>query len=163
MSETPTTPRKFFSSIPYEAQRIRAAAIYCSDGRLGQHFDDFLYHALKLPRYDRIALPGGPAALAGHLKARINEQAVVDELKFLTDAHEVDHVVLIAHQNCAFYGARLNMAEETMEPTQREDLIKAARFVYRATGLSKIESYFARFEGERISFERVETDPLKPF
>ena len=37
-----------------------AAAVYCSDGRFGEHVDDFLHNALKLPRYDRLAVPGVP-------------------------------------------------------------------------------------------------------
>ena len=68
------------SRVKYEQNRIHAAAIYCSDGRLNEHFDDFLQNGLNLPRYDRVALPGGPACLAGHPEAHLEEQGVVDEL-----------------------------------------------------------------------------------
>jgi hypothetical protein len=37
----------------------------------------------------------------------LEEQGVVDELHFLVEAHELRRVVLIAHQSCAFYAARL--------------------------------------------------------
>ena len=47
------------SPLRFHESRLRAAAVYCSDGRFGEHFDDFLHHALKLPRYDRLAVPGG--------------------------------------------------------------------------------------------------------
>lgn len=53
------------SSVRYEKARIHAAALYCSDGRVGAHFDDSLHNGLSLPRYDRVSLPGGPACLAG--------------------------------------------------------------------------------------------------
>ena len=55
------------SPTPYEQTRIHAAAIYCSDGRVGEQIDDFLHKGLGLPRYDRLAIPGGPACLSGSL------------------------------------------------------------------------------------------------
>src|SRR5688572_30457317 len=58
-----TTATPFRSLVRYDPQRMHVAAMYCSDGRVGDHFDDFLQNGLGLPRYDRIALPGGPACL----------------------------------------------------------------------------------------------------
>src|ERR671919_1438262 len=104
---TTEPPTAYESRLPYDRNRIRAAAIYCSDGRIGDHFDDFLQTGLSLPRYDRIALPGGPACLAGHPQAHLEEQGVIDELNFLVEVHKLRRVVLIAHQGCAFYSTRL--------------------------------------------------------
>src|SRR5271154_3889390 len=94
---------EYENSLPYERARIHAAAIYCSDGRVGEHFDDFLQNGLNLPRYDRIALPGGPVCLAGHAHGHLEQQGVVDELNFLVQVHELQRIVLIAHDGCAFY------------------------------------------------------------
>lgn len=146
----------FESRIGYEVARIKAAAIYCSDGRVGEHFDDFLHNSLGLPRYDRVALPGGPACLAGHPQAHLEEQGVVDELKFLVEVHELKRAVLIAHQGCAFYAARLQLAERRMELVQRADLVRAAAFVARVTSLKQIDAYFARIVEGRVQFEPVE-------
>src|SRR6476646_7902867 len=134
----------FESKTPYESQRIHAAAIYCSDGRMGEHFDDFLQNGLKLPRYDRLALPGGPAALAEHPETKLEHDAVADELKFLIEVHGLKRVVLIQHQNCAFYTGRLNLSGFQVESRQREDLAAAAAFVRKITGVEKIDAYFAR-------------------
>jgi hypothetical protein len=144
------------SQIKYEVSRIRAAAVYCSDGRLGEHFDDFLQNGLGLPRYDRVSLPGGPACLAGHPQAHLEEQGVVDELKFLVEVHGLKRVVLIAHSTCAFYGTRLELKEPRLELVQRADLVRAAAFVHRVTGLSQIDAHFARLVDDRVRFERVE-------
>jgi Putative carbonic anhydrase len=144
------------SRLPYERARIHAAAIYCSDGRIGEHFDDFLQSGLGLPRYDRVALPGGPACLAGHPQAHLEEQGVVDELQFLVKFHGLKRVVLIAHQGCAFYASRLELKEPRLELVQRADLVRATAFVHRVTGLDAIEGYFARLSEGRIRFERVE-------
>ena len=86
---------QYESRVRYNHARIHAAAIYCSDGRLGEHFDDFLENALLLPRYDRVTLPGGPGCLAGHPQAHLEEQGVMDELKFLVEVHGLQRLVLI--------------------------------------------------------------------
>jgi hypothetical protein len=144
------------SRLPYNSARIHAAAIYCSDGRLGEHFDDFLEQGLKLPRYDRVTLPGGPACLAGHAQAHLEEQGVMDELQFLVEVHGLKRVVLISHQSCAFYSSRLELKEPRMELVQKADLVRAAAFTHRVTGLNAIEAYFARLVDGKVMFERVE-------
>ncbi len=144
------------STVRYEHNRIHAAALYCSDGRIGEHFDDFLQNGLSLPRYDRVSLPGGPACLAGHPQAHLEEQGVVDELKFLTQVHGLKRVVLIAHEGCAFYASRLDLKEPRLELVQRADLVRAAALVHRVTGLDRIDGYFARLVDGRVRFERVE-------
>ena len=146
----------FESRTPYESTRIHAAAIYCSDGRLGEHFDDFLTNGLKLPRYDRLALPGGPAALAEHPETRLEHAAVADELKFLVEVHGLDRVVLIQHQNCAFYTGRLKLSGFSVEQQQVNDLKSAAAFVREVTGVSRIDAYFARTMDGHIRFEALE-------
>ena len=146
----------FESRTPYEPTRIHAAAIYCSDGRLGEHFDDFLSQGLKLPRYDRLALPGGPAALANHPETRLEHAAVADELKFLVEVHGLDRVVLIQHQNCAFYTGRLKLSGFEVEQQQRADLKSAADFVRQVTGVDRVEAFFARTMDGHIRFEAIE-------
>jgi hypothetical protein len=147
---------KYESRLPYDSARIHAAAIYCSDGRLGEHFDDFLQHCLALPRYDRVTLPGGPGCLAGHHQAHLEEKGVIDELQFLVEVHGLRRVVLLAHQGCAFYVTRLELHEPRLELVQRADLVRAAAYVNRVTGIDAIDAYFARNVDDRIQFEQVE-------
>jgi hypothetical protein len=147
---------RYESPLPYEQARIRAAAIYCSDGRVGEHFDDFLQNGLGLPRHDRVALPGGPACLAGHPQAHLEEQGVVDELKFLVEVHGLKRVVLMAHQSCAFSAERLQLRDRRLELVQRADLVRAAAVVRRVTGIDAVEGYFARLTEGSVRFERVE-------
>jgi len=155
MTRAPETPVRYESPVRYEYERIHAAALYCSDGRVGEHFDDFLQNGLNLPRYDRVSLPGGPACLAGHPQAHLEEQGVVDELKFLTEVHGLKRVILIAHQSCAFYATRLDLKEPRLELVQRADLVRAAAFVHRVTGVDAIHAYFARLTDGRVTFEQV--------
>ncbi len=144
------------SSVPYERARIHAAAIYCSDGRVGEQFDDFLQNGLKLPRYDRVALPGGPACLADHPQAHLQAQGVVDELKFLIEVHGLKRIVLIAHEGCAFYETRLELKDRRLELVQRADLTRAAASVRRVTGIDAVEAYYARHIRGVVAFEGIE-------
>ncbi len=154
MTKLMTAP--YETSLPYDKRRIHAAAIYCSDGRIGEHFDDFLQNGLGLPRYDRVALPGGPGCLAGHTQASLEEKGVVDELQFLVEVHGLKRIVLIGHEGCAFYSTRLELKDRRMELVQKADLVRAASVVHRVTQLSAIEAYFARHMQDRIVFEQVE-------
>lgn len=61
----PDLPMAVFTSTErWNTERIGAIAIYCSDGRWGEGFDEFCHKHLQLPRYDRLALAGGPACFA---------------------------------------------------------------------------------------------------
>ncbi len=143
------------SSIPYEAARINAAAVYCSDGRVGDQIDEFLHQGLGLPRYDRLACPGGPVALAGRLLAFWESRGVAEQLRFLVEVHEVREVVLIAHEGCAYYGERLHLDPAAAESEQRADLLTAASAVQRIQPTLEVAGFFARREEAAVAYELV--------
>ncbi len=154
--DLPSTKFAFDSTIPFYPQRVQAAAVYCSDGRLGEQVDELLHLALGLPRYDRLAVPGGAACLAGHFATYREEEGTIEQLRFLLTVHEARRVVLIAHEGCAFYTERLHVSPLQLETQQHDDLVKAIRRV-RQFGLDMdVLAFFARRHGEVIRFERVE-------
>jgi hypothetical protein len=144
----------FESREPFDADRIHAAAISCSDGRWGRQVDDFLERGLVLPRYDRVAVPGGAGCLAGHLVSWKEEAAIEHQLALLVEVHGLTRVVLIAHQDCAFYSVRLRIAGPGLEKQQREDLVLASHRLRRAHPGIAVESWFARRKDEHVWFER---------
>ena len=150
-------PSAYESRLRFDENRIRAAAVYCSDGRFGEQCDDFLHNALQLPRYDRLAVPGGAASLAGHFLAHREEEGLVEQLRFLIKAHGLQRVVLIAHQDCAYYTERLHLSPRQVETQQREDMQTAAeRLRSLAHGLL-IDVFFARKQADgAIRFESLE-------
>ena len=79
----------FTSQEPFDDGRVRAAAVYCSDGRFGEQFDDLMKSALHLPRYDRLAVPGGAACLARHFALYREEEGVSEQLRFLIELHRL--------------------------------------------------------------------------
>ena len=147
----------FESSIPFESNRIHAAAVYCSDGRLGEQFDDFLSNALALPRYDRLAVPGGAACLASHFTIYREEEGVMAQLRFLVDVHGLERVVLIAHEDCAFYSQRLKVSPLQLESQQQTDIGKAIRRVRSIDRHLDVQAWFARkrLRGT-IAFEQLD-------
>ena len=141
------------SPTPYEQSRIHAAAIYCSDGRVGEQIDEFLHNALGLPRYDRVAVPGGPACLAGSLATFQEARGVEDALRFLIRVHDLHQIVLIAHEGCAYYRDRLGVPDASLLTEQRQDLEKAIRAVRRFQDGLKVEAFLARTASGRIRFQ----------
>jgi len=152
------TGQPFFeSSVKYSADRIQAAAVYCSDGRFGDQFDELMHTALGLPRYDRLAVPGGAACLARHFAIYREEDGVSEQLRFLVKVHQLERVVLIAHQNCAFYTQRLQISPLHLETQQHEDMQKAVERVRSIGPNLRIEAFFARKKSNgTIHFEVVE-------
>jgi hypothetical protein len=145
----------FTSTVPFAEARIRAASIYCSDGRFGEQIDEFLHQGLGLPRYDRLAVPGGPACFSGALSVFWEGHSGERQLEFLARVHGLERVVLIAHAGCAFYLDWLKTRPEELEERQIDDLLKAAARLRLAHPGLGIETYLAR-RGERaIRFDPV--------
>lgn len=149
-------PYAFVSSIAYENARIHAAAVYCSDGRVGEQIDEFLHQGLGLPRYDRLACPGGPVALSGRFLAFWEAQGVERQLRFLVRAHGLETVVLIAHEGCAYYREHLRILPAQAHCEQRADLERAAALVRRLDPRLEVRAYFAHLVATELAFARVE-------
>lgn len=155
-----TTPRTlpYISALPFEHERIGAAAVYCSDGRYGEQMDEFLHHCLELPHYDRVAIPGGAACLAGHLLAMRERGALDRQLKFLIEGHGLTRVVLIAHQDCGFYKANVHphkLRNVALEELQAADLATVAALLRDYNRSLEVDAYFARKVEGLVRFEPV--------
>ena len=144
----------FVSSLAFDGARIHAASIYCSDGRVGEQIDEFLHAGLHLPRYDRLAMPGGPACYAGGLWEGHSAERQLD---FLCRAHGLERLVLIAHQGCAFYSDWLKVPPDQLEQRQLEDVVKAVGRIRQAHPNLAVETYFLRKSDAQVWFDPIET------
>lgn len=149
-------PVIFESRTPFASKRVGAAALYCSDGRLGEQMDEFLHEGLNLPAYDRVAVPGGAGCLAGHFAAWREDEGVALQLRFLIESHGLKRVVLIAHQDCAFYSHKLGLRGAALEDRQRIDLDLVAQRIRGFADHVEVDAYFARVRDGRVAFEPVE-------
>ena len=153
MASTRKGPQRFVSTVPFDEDRIRAASIYCSDGRYGEQMDEFLHQGLKLPRYDRLAVPGGPACFSGSLSVFWEGHSGEQQLDFLCRVHGLERLVLVVHAGCAFYLEWLKVRPEDLEARQVDDVVKAAARVHLAQPRLAVEAYFARRQEGKIWFE----------
>ena len=108
-----------------------------------------------IPRYDRWAVPGGPAWLVQRDGGSHLYQATREQLDFLVRVHELERVILIAHYGCAFYRELLHQEPDACLPTQTTDLHAAARNLSSGFPGLQVETYLAVQKGKTISFHEV--------
>jgi hypothetical protein len=146
----------YTAALPFDTRRVGAAAVYCSDGRYGEQMDQFLHEGLGLPRYDRVAVPGGAACLAGHVAAMFERSALERQLRFLIESHALTRVVLIAHHDCGFYKHRVRLAAAGRSIAQQQavDLKKSAEQIRLWRPEVEVEAYYANPASGRVTFDR---------
>ena len=140
----------------WDPDRIGALALYCSDGRWGEAFDEFCHRHLRIPRYDRWAVPGGPACVAASAEDSVLLRAARIQLDFLVQAHDLERIVLITHYGCAWYGHRLGRPPVECLPAQTEDLQAAAATLRSWYPGLRVEAYVAMRNEERVSFHELD-------
>ena len=143
----------------WHPERIGALALYCSDGRWGEAFDEFCHRHLQIPRYDRWAVPGGPAWLASRPENGALLEAARAQLDFLVRAHELERVVLITHYGCAWYGHQMERSADECLDAQAADVASAAAVLKGWHPNLQVEAYLAMRQQAWLSFHQL---PLKP-
>jgi hypothetical protein len=87
----------FSLGMRWEPDRPRILVAACSDGRLQEATDAFLSRALGVRQYDRLYLPGGGGALSASGADFMRADKVRRECRFLIEAHQVQHLILLFH------------------------------------------------------------------
>jgi hypothetical protein len=146
----------YTSSERWHPERIGALALYCSDGRWGEAFDEFCHKHLQIPRYDRWAVPGGPAWLAPSTAEKGLAQAAREQLDFLVQVHELEQIILITHYGCAHYGHRLQKSPQECLAEQFADVRRAAGTLRRWYAGMRVESYLAMRKENLLSFHELQ-------
>jgi hypothetical protein len=136
----------------WQPERIGALALYCSDGRWGEAFDEFCHRHLQIPRYDRWAVPGGPAWVATTQEEAAFLPAVRMQLDFLVRAHELERIVLITHYGCAWYGHRQQQSPDECLPAQAQDVEAAAAALQGWYPGLRVDAYLAMRHQQLLSF-----------
>jgi hypothetical protein len=140
----------------WHAERIGALALYCSDGLWGEAFDEFCHRHLRIPRYDRWAVPGGPACVASAAEDSALLRAARIQLEFLVKVHELERVVLITHFGCAWYGHRAQRSPRECYAEQMAEMQAAAATLRSWHPGLHVEAYFAMRRHEWLSFHPLD-------
>jgi hypothetical protein len=146
----------FTSSERWHPERIGALALYCSDGRWGEAFDEFCHKHLQIPRYDRWAVPGGPAWLAPRGDDPDFRQSTREQLDFLVRVHELEQIVLITHFGCAYYGHRMGRPPQDCLAAQTDDVRNAAAALRQWYPGMQVDTFLAMRSGNCLTFHALE-------
>ena len=148
----------FTATEPWNPERIHAMAIYCSDGRFGEAFDEFCHQKLQIPRYDRFAVPGGPAWINPSVAAAQDlYRSARAQLDFLVQVHDLERIVLITHSPCAFYMEHLKKEPHECLEAQFSDIHTAAQRLRLWFPKIHVEGYLAHRGEQAISFHPIPT------
>jgi hypothetical protein len=146
----------FTSSDRWNPERIGALALYCSDGRWGEAFDEFCHRHLLIPRYDRLALAGGPACLAPRGSSESASATVRPQLDFLVRAHELKQIVLITHYGCAFYHHFLHLPPDECLPVQIQEAQAVGALLGSWYPEVRVQAFLAMRQGNGLSFHPLD-------
>jgi len=87
-----------------ESSETQVLAVHCSDHRFQGALREFLDQTLGLKaNYDVLVVPGGPQCLAETPYLPKFGWVSRKWFRFLIEAHSLQRVILIAHQDCRWY------------------------------------------------------------
>lgn len=138
----------------WEPERPHILVAACSDGRLQEATDAFLSRALGIQHYDRLYTPGGGGALSASGRDFLRASEMRRECRFLVEAHDVEHLILLFHGPaadgpaeavCADYRRKHSWARPDQVRAQQEadvrDLLQRRQ---EFAGTARVSAY--RFE-----------------
>ena len=133
-----------------------ALVVHCSSARTQQQFHAFLTEGLGLRKYSLVAIPGGVQALTLLDYLPKFSWAGWRWVKFLADLEKPARVILIGHDECAWY-RDLRFWSRPLSSRDRivDDLRRTAAQVRERYPHVRVETYFASIAGAEALFEPV--------
>ena len=153
----------YVSAKLWSLERPHILIICCSDGRYQEAIDEFLNAHLGINDYDRVFIPGGPAALATSALELGRTHQFRKEVTFLIQAHGVEETILIFHGRaedgpgnavCADYRRVMPRATPSeIARRQEEDYAEAKREVFASMHGVRVRCFRAEVGAdERVQF-----------
>jgi hypothetical protein len=159
------------ASPKWTSERPHTLVVACSDGRLQEQTDDFLYKQLGLAGFDRFYVPGGGGALASSGRDFLRAQQLRRECAYLVQLHEISRVILLFHgpaENgpadavCADYRRKLPWASPVLlNDRQRVDALELIEIHTEWAGSAEVWAYRCEVDqSHAVSFTTL--DPSHP-
>jgi len=134
-------------------------AIHCGDYRFQDAFHEFLNETLKFGgNYDLMVIPGGPLSLVLFEYLPKFQWAAWKWLRFFAEQHKIRRLVLIQHQDCAFYRTIPLHLHKSAEPRlrQEQDLRRVREALKEDLPHVAVEAYYAGWDTtDRVTVESV--------
>lgn len=151
-----TSHTSYVASTPFVDGPITDLVVFCSDARFGAQSEEFIAQRLGHTRFDRLVAPGGPACLLDWTADLDDEVETLQRLKwFLIENHDINRVLLIAHEGCAYYTIKLGVDPGGLRWRQEDDLRLVADQIRDVKPGLRIESFIATLDGDRVIFKTV--------
>jgi hypothetical protein len=136
-----------------------ALVIHCGDYRFQGAFYEFLNRNLNLnENYDLMVIPGGPLSLTLFEYLPKYSWASWKWFRFFVEQHGIRRLILIQHQDCAWYKTmplHLHDSAELRE-RQEQDLERVNNTLKRDFPDLKVEFYWAGWDaGDRITIDVI--------
>jgi hypothetical protein len=144
-----------------ESAEARALVVHCGDHRFQAAFQEFLNRNLGLAgNYDLIAIPGGPQSLTLVEYLPKFSWASWRWLRFFVENHDIGRLILIQHQDCAWYKSLPLHLHASAEPRRRQedDLRKLAKTLRSDFPQLRAELYYAAWDEKdqgKVEFEGI--------
>ncbi len=133
--------------------------VHCSDHRFQAAFYEFLNLKLNLnENYDLLVLPGGPQCLTLVEYLPKFSWAGWKWVRFLLDSHDLKRLILIQHQDCAWYKDLPLHLHSSADPRDRqeEDLRRIGRTLCKERPELALELYYAAWNArEEVTVDTV--------
>jgi len=140
-------------------------AIHCGDYRFQGAFHEFLNEALGLGKnYDLMVIPGGPLSLALLGYRPQYSWSAWKWFRFFIEMHGVKRLILIQHQDCAWYRtmpAHLHDSPE-LRARQEQDLGRIVNMLEKEFPKLAVELYYAEWDDAgHVTMEPVKAKSAK--
>jgi hypothetical protein len=133
--------------------------IHCGDYRFQGAFYEFLNGVLKLnENYDLMVIPGGPQSLTLVEYLPKFSWASWKWFRFFVEKHGIRRLILIQHQDCAWYQTMpLHLhASPELRKRQEQDLGRISRTLTKDFANLTVELYYAKWDpGDRITIDAI--------
>jgi hypothetical protein len=133
--------------------------VHCGDYRFQGAFYEFLNHVLNLKEnYDLMVIPGGPLSLTLFEYLPKFSWASWKWFRFFVERHGIRRLILIQHQDCAWYQTMpLHLHASTeLRRRQEHDLGRIYSTLKRDFPELTVELYYAGWDAsDRIAIEEI--------
>ena len=134
-------------------------AVHCGDYRFQGAFYEFLNGVLKLnENYDLMVIPGGPLSLTLFDYLPKFSWSSWKWFRFFVERHGIRRLILIQHQDCAWYQTMpLHLhASPELRDRQEQDLGRVVNTLKKDFPDLKVELYYAGWDADdRITIDAI--------
>jgi hypothetical protein len=136
--------RKILNSIKINNNFSGKLAIFCSDERFIKSNLSFVKNSLQIKRSDLIVIPGGPAFIAN------KEPNLLERLRILIEAHNINQTILIIHSDCRYYKIKYaNLSEEQILEKQVDDAKASIQYLKKLFRNISVNAFHSQIDNSK--------------